>query len=100
MALCALLRSVAGPRARPEVRQKTVLGMGRGNPGGEPVTRGRRCVRGWRRSHPGIVLDLLLELGDELGGEGTPRLADGVQDVARGHLLLAALEEHALEHQL
>ena len=52
----------------------------------------RRCVRGWRRSYPGVVLDVLLELGDELGGEGTPRLADGVQDVARGHLLLAALE--------
>lgn len=52
----------------------------------------RRCVRGWRRSYPGVVLDVLLELGDELGGEGAPRLADGLQDVARGHLLLAALE--------
>ena len=51
-------------------------------------------------SHPGVVLDVLLELGHQFGSQGAPCLADGVQDVARGHLLATALEQDALEGQL
>ena len=45
-----------------------------------------------RGSHPGVVQDVLLELGHEFRGQGAPGLADGVQDVTRGHLLVAVLE--------
>jgi hypothetical protein len=34
------------------------------------------------------------------GVQGAPGFADGVPDVAGGHLLLAALEQDALERQL
>jgi hypothetical protein len=44
-------------------------------------------------SDPAVVLDILLEFGHEFRGEGAPGLADGVQDVAGGHLLIALLEQ-------
>ena len=52
------------------------------------------------RLDPGVVLDVLLELGYEFRGEGAPGLADGMQDVAGGHLLIALFEQDALERQL
>src|SRR5215471_4796888 len=58
------------------------------------------CLRAPRCSYPGVVLDVLLEFRYEFGGEGAPGSADGVPDVAGGHLLLAAFEHDALERQL
>jgi hypothetical protein len=53
-----------------------------------------------RRLHPGVVLDVLLELGHEFRGEGAPGLADAVHDVGRGRFFGAALEHDALEYML
>jgi len=53
-----------------------------------------------RRSYPGVILDVLLELGHQLGGEGSPGLADSMHDIGRGGFFRTVLEHDALEHQL
>src|SRR5215510_11753175 len=73
---------------RPEWGVRDAPGMGK-HPG--PRWRqARRCRVGGGihhrqgRSRPGVVLDVLLELGRELWGEGAPGLADRVHEVGRG----------------